>query len=64
MNNMKIESLKQLRATLIKSSEEIKGDWELLGVEYDHYLSESLADLTIKLEENLNLINQAIGEVC
>ena len=61
---MKIESLKQLRATLIKSSEEIKGDWELLGVEYDHYLSESLADLTIKLEENLNLINQAIGEVC
>lgn len=61
---MKIESLKQLRATLIKTSEEISGDWNLLGVDHDHYISESLADLTIKLEENLNLINQAIGEMC
>lgn len=60
---MKLEDLKALRTGLMTSEETIKLDWENLGIDYDHYLAESLADLTIKLEEVTNLVNQCIGEL-
>ena len=60
---MTIETLKTLRTTLLHAQNEISGDWAALGIDADHYLSESLAALTIELEKNIDLINQAIGEL-
>jgi hypothetical protein len=57
-----IIALKELRTTLTLAQERISSDWRCLGIDSDHYLSESLAALTIELEENIDLVNQAIGE--
>lgn len=61
VDSPKLENLKTLRASLVCSKLQIDADWSALGIEYDHYLAESLADLTQRLEEVTNLVNQEIG---
>lgn len=60
---MEIIQLKSLRNALTHAKEEINSDWGKLNIAYDHWLSESLADLTTRIDENLDLVNQAIGEL-
>ena len=60
---MTIEQLKRLRIALIVADQEINCEWKGLGIEHDHYLSEVLADLIIKLESTIDNVNQVIGEL-
>ena len=58
-----IQNLKTLRAALLHAKEEINGDWEKLDISYSHWFAESLAALVIEIDENINNVNQMIGEL-
>lgn len=57
-----IDDLKGLRIELDGARTKIDFAWGLVPISADHYLSESLADLIIKLDETKDLVNQMIGE--
>lgn len=58
-----IEKLKQLRMTLLASHDAINEDWGDLDIDSESYLSEHLAALTIEIKENIDMVNQMIGEL-
>lgn len=60
---MNTTQLKILRNGLLHAKEEINGDWEKLGIDYQHWLAESLAALVIEIDENIDNVNQIIGEL-
>lgn len=63
INPIKIESLKYLRKTLTESMAKIQQSWDSALMGNEHYLSEDLADLVLKLEETIESTNQFIGEL-
>lgn len=61
---MTIAQLKRLRASLIRSKQEIETDWGGLGLDIEEsFLTDHLVDLNSKLEEMIDVVNQSIGEL-